>query len=381
MDQEVTDLLAELVRTKSVNPVAGDASREGFNEAPMAARVEEYLRGLGLEPTIQEAAPNRPNVYAVTPGSTSAPPILFGAHMDTVPADTWQGNAWEPVIREGRLYGRGACDTKASLAAMLVALKRYLDLGRPRQRVMVLATCDEECGLTGAYAWADLGLKAAFGIVGEPTSLQVVRAHKGAARWDLHVHGRSIHSARRDQGISAIVRMARLVLCIERLYQDVLRHRVHELLGHATLSIGTIRGGQTVNTVPDRCEISLDRRLLPGETPAAARDEIDRALHADPAIDFDVKFVDKTMGIGGLDTPENAPVVQRAARACERALGHSAIVGAPYGTEAPVYARAGIPCVVLGPGDIAVAHSGRECIDLEELEKAVGVYLAIMRGA
>jgi acetylornithine deacetylase len=300
--------------------------------------------------------------------------------MDTVPADTWEGDAWEPVIRDSRLYGRGACDTKGSLAAMLVALKRLLNLGRRRQRIMFLATCDEEAGLGGAFAWAGLNLPAKAAVVGEPTRLQIVRAHKGAARWILRTRGQSVHSAHRDQGVSAITRMARVVLSLETFYEDVLRKRTHELLGSATLSVGTIRGGQTVNTVPDLCEVNVDRRTLPGETAAMAREEMLTALEADPNIDFEVECVGQTMDVGGLDTPEESPIVRRAIRACERVLGRSTVAGASYSTDAAVYAQNGIPCVVLGPGDIRVAHSDKESICLDELEKAVGVYLAMMRG-
>ena len=380
MDQEVTDLLADLVRLKSVNPLGGDASVEGFNEAGMARYVERYLREMGLEPEVQQVAPHRPNVYAVTRGGVSDPPILFEAHMDTVPAETWAGDAWDPIVRDGCMHGRGTCDTKGSLAAMLEALRRFLRLGRSRQRILFLATCSEECGLHGARAWAGLGLRVRFGVVGEPTGLEIVRAHKGAGRWRLTVRGQSVHSAHRDQGVSAITRMARVVLCLERLHEQVLRRRYHDLLGSATLSVGRITGGQSANTVPDLCCVEMDRRLLPGETADQAREEMLEAFGQDPDIDFDVEFDLMSPPIDGLDTPEDAPVVQRAARACRRVLGRHTVTGASYGTDASAYAQVGIPCVVLGPGDIRVAHSDHECIDLDELEKAVGVYLSMMRG-
>jgi acetylornithine deacetylase len=380
MDKEVTDLLADLVRIRSVNPMGGDASREGYNEMGVVDYVARHLRRIGLEPEIHEVAPHRANVSALTPGGARDPVILFEAHMDTVPADTWPGNAWEPVIRDGCLHGRGACDTKGALSAMLAALRRFLALGRSRQRVQFLAVCDEESGLGGALAWARLGRPARFGVVGEPTRLEIVHAHKGAARWDVVVRGRSAHSAHRDEGVSAIARMARVVLALERHYEEDLKKRTHPLLGCATISVGTIRGGQTVNTVPDLCEASLDRRLLPGETAEQALAEIRDALRRAPAIDFDVEFNDRGRSMGGLDTPVDSPAVQRAARACDRALGGHRLGVVSYATDASVYAHAGIPCVVLGPGDIRNAHTDHEHVDLAEVEKAVGVYLAIMRG-
>ena len=236
MGHETAQLLDELIRIKSVNPAGDSAPSEGLGEEAMAGRVAAWLGEIGLEPVTQRVAPGRANVYAMAPGDEDAPPVLFEAHMDTVKADLWDGDPWKPVVRDGEMYGRGSCDTKASLAAMLVALKRLVAEGRPRRSVLFLATCDEEFSFAGALAWVKLGLKARFGVVGEPTGLAVVRAHKGLARWDLATHGRSAHSAYRDEGVNAITRMAKVTLCLERFYQDVLSKRSHPLLGSPTLS-------------------------------------------------------------------------------------------------------------------------------------------------
>jgi len=380
MDQEVTDVLADLVRIRSVNPADGDASVGGRNETEVAAYVRDYLARLGLEPQVQEVAPHRVNIYAATEGAPSEPVLLFEAHTDTVPAETWDGDAWDPQVRDGRMYGRGACDCKGALAAMLVALRRLLALGRRRYGVMMLAACDEESGMGGARGWVRLGIPARFAVVGEPTGLEIVRAHKGAARWVVRVRGRSAHSSRPDRGVNAIVRMARVVLCLERHHKETLTRRTHDLLGHATLSVGTISGGQAVNTVPDLCTVRIDRRLLPGETAEQALEEMREAIRRDAEIDFDVEFVKTSMDLAGLDTPEDSPVVRRAVRACERVLGRARLAGAPYGTDAAVYAAAGVSSIVLGPGDVGVAHSDHESICLDQLAKAVEVYLAIMRG-
>lgn len=378
MKSEVAELAAELVRIKSVNPMDGDASREGCNEAAMARAVAGHLRTMGLAPQIQEVAPHRLNVYTRTPSSSGGPPVLFESHMDTVPADNWP-EAWSPEVRGGRLYGRGACDTKGSAAAMLVALKRVLSRGVPRRGVLFLATCDEESGaVNGASAWAALGLEAAFGVVGEPTKLEIVRAHKGAARWTLRTRGRSAHTAHPERGVNAIVRMSKAVLCLERLHQDVLRKRSHPLLGTATLSVGTIEGGRAPNVVPDECRIRVDRRLLPGETGEQAWQEIERALTEDPAVEFEVEMVGQDAELPGLDTPEDSPAVQEAIRACRAVLGEAKVGGVSYGTDASVFARAGIPCIVLGPGDIKDAHIDDESVSVEELEKAADIYERIM---
>ena len=380
MDRELVDLLADLVRTPSMNPMGGDASREGYNEVAMAAKVADWLGGIGVEPNVQEVAPHRMNVWARTPTVTDEPAILFEAHMDTVTADTWAGDPFDPVIRDGFLHGRGSCDTKASLAAMLVALRRLMAEGSPRRPILFLAACDEESGFVGADAWAKLGIKAEFGVVGEPTEMRIVRAHKGVARWRLVTRGRSAHSSNRDAGVCAVTRMARVILCLERYYQETLRERTHEALGRATLSVGLIRGGQTVNTVPDRCEIEVDRRLLPAETGDEAAAEIARALAEDPDIDFDVLFEETTLEAPGLDTPLDSPAVEALRRACETVLGRAEVDVVPYGTDAPAFVRVGIPCVVFGPGEVGDAHSDHERVPLADVENASEVYLEVMRG-
>ena len=379
MGSEVVELARELVALKSVSSGVTDYSVEGHNELGVAARIARWMEDIGLEPTTQQASPHRVNVYATTPSDTSAPPILFEAHTDTVSAEGWP-DAWNPIVRDGRLYGRGACDTKGSMAAMLVALKRVMSEGTPKRPVLFLGACGEENGFVGSKAWATLGMQAECGVVGEPTRLEIVRAHKGAARWFVRTRGTSAHSSLRDQGVNAIVRMSKVILCFERFQRDVLDNRRHELLGKGTLSVGTIHAGQAVNIVPDLCEIQVERRLLPDETAEGAWAEMEHALADDQEIDFEVEAVLKREPLPPLETPEDHAVVSAARRACEKVLGTARVSGAPYATDATVYADMGIPCIVLGPGDSAQAHTVGEYVEIEQLERAVEIYCSIMKG-
>lgn len=379
MNSEVVELARELVALKSVSSGVTDCSVEGNNELGVADRIRRWLKHIGLEPTIQEIEAHRVNVYAATPSETNELPLLFEAHMDTVSAEGWP-EAWDPVVRDGRLYGRGACDTKGAMAAMLVALKRVMAEGAPTRPVLFLGACGEENGFVGSRAWSALGMKAACGVVGEPTRLEIVRAHKGAARWYVRTRGTSAHSSLRDQGVNAIVRMSKVILCLERFQREALDNRRHELLGKATLSVGTIRGGQAVNIVPDLCEIQVERRLMPDENAASAWSEIEKALADDPEIDFEVEAVAKRKELPPLETPEDHPIVAAARRACEKALGAARVSGAPYATDGTMYAQIGIPCIVLGPGDSAQAHTIGEYVEIEQLEKAVDVYYSMMKG-
>lgn len=262
----VEQLLSALVSIPSINPMGRGREGVEYGEEALARFVADYLSRAAMDVELDETAPGRPNVVARL-DVRAKQTLLLEAHLDTVFADRMIIEPFHAEIRDGRLYGRGACDTKGSLAAFLSAL-RYFSEGRqkPSANILFLATADEEYGFTGAKHAVAGGLEADFGIVGEPTGLHIVRAHKGVVRWKVVTHGVAAHSAYPDRGRNAIYAMAQVVARLESHAGALLQAAPHPVLGTPTLSVGVIEGGQTVNIVPDRCMIEVDRRTLPGET-------------------------------------------------------------------------------------------------------------------
>jgi acetylornithine deacetylase len=376
-----TEILRDLVRIESVNPFYPGGER---GEVAMADYLADFFRRLGLEPTRQEVLPGRENVWArLDAGRPDAPTLLLEAHMDTVTLEPVGASMLDPQIAGGRMTGRGSCDTKASLAAMLTALESL----RPRQRdlganLVVLGSVDEEYLMRGIVAFAAGGARVDAAVVGEPTGLNVVRAHKGLVRWIIETRGRSAHTSRPEVGDNAIYQMVELIATLRPALEPRLRERHHPLLGHPTFTVSTIHGGLGVNIVPDQCAIAVDRRTLPSEAP----DDVIAELHA--AVDtirgerphLRVEINEPFANIAGLDTPDEHPFVRLTARIAHAHGGGREAVGVPYGTNAPGLAAHGVPTVVLGPGDIAQAHSEDEWVELDQVERAAELYAELALG-
>jgi len=366
-------LLRELVALPSVNPAFVPPNTPGTGEK----RVADFLLSTAAKATLdvefQEVFPNRSNVLArLTPRGRIKHRIVLAPHMDTVGGTPKQ---FDPVLKGGRLYGRGACDTKGSIAAMLSALCTLAQApGRPAQTEIVFAgLVDEENHQTGSRALAATGLRADLAIVGEPTGLKVVTAHKGDLWLTIQTRGKSAHGACPELGRNAVHAMARVVEILETTYAAGLRRRRHPLLGHPTISVGSISGGTQPNVVPDRCWISADRRTLPGETEASVKREILAALHQRG---LRASVADgKGAPCFPLETDSRLPWVQRL-MAC---VSQRAPVGVHYFCDASVLAHAGIPSVVFGPGDIAQAHTANEWVSRRSLEGATASLLRFLQ--
>ena len=268
-------LLCELIALPSVNPAFLPAGDSHTGEQRVADFLATVAAQAGLDVEFQRVLPGRPNLIArLSPPAQIRRRILLAPHLDTVGvADKAQ---FAPRRRGGRLFGRGACDTKGSVAVMLTALGELArSKKRPRETEIIFAgLADEENAQAGSRALITGGLKADLAIVGEPTRVQVVTAHKGSLWLKLEASGRSAHGARPELGRNAIHTMARIVDTLETDYAASLRKRRHPLLGRATVSVGMIHGGTQPNMVPDRCAITIDRRTLPGETETGVRREI-----------------------------------------------------------------------------------------------------------
>jgi succinyl-diaminopimelate desuccinylase len=374
----LVQLLRDLVAIDSVNPYFPG----GRGEAEIASYVADYCAGLGLPVRRQEILPGRPNVTAelIVPGATRT--LLFDSHLDTVSLDQMGPAGLQPTIRDGVLTGRGACDTKASLAAMLAALaalaRNPAGLGC---NVLFLGSVDEEYLMRGAEAFARSGVHVDAAIVGEPTRLEIVVAHKGFVRWRLHTLGRAAHSSDPGLGDNAIYQMADLIRLLRAELEPRYRQRVHPLVGPATWSVGKITGGSSVNIVPNSCTIEIDRRLLPSERSTDALAEFDAVIaeicQRQPGLR--VRREEPFADVAGLETPASAPIVRALEVACGTVRGEAKITGVPYGTNASKFAAAGITCVVFGPGDVARAHTAEEFVPLDEVVAAAAIYEAAAR--
>ncbi len=364
-------LLAELIALPSVNPAFLPARHPYAGEKRVAEFLASIAARAGLEVELQKVLPGRFNVMArLQPRNKIRRTILLAPHLDTVGAD---GTRFIPQRNNGRVHGRGACDTKGSVAAMLVALCE-LAKSRPGETEVVFAgLIDEENAQAGSRALAGSGFKADLAIVGEPTRLQVVTAHKGSLWLQLETHGKAAHGATPQLGRNAVHEMARIVEAFETDYAARLRKRMHPLLGVGTVNVGTISGGAQPNIVPDRCVITIDRRTLPGETEAGVRREIAAWLRA-KKLAANISST-KLAPCLPLETSPSLPLV----RQFISNAGQTGSVGVDFFCDAAVLAAGGIPSVVFGPGDIAQAHTVDEWISLASLERGKDLLLNFMK--
>jgi acetylornithine deacetylase/succinyl-diaminopimelate desuccinylase-like protein len=412
MSLDSVETLQELIRIPSVNSMGRDAAGPNFGEERLTNYLQTLCEKQGWAWLRQEVHPGRENLVALLPGDPSAADggklILWDVHQDTVSAEGMTVDAFAGDLRDSRIYGRGACDVKGSMAAMIAALSR-LTTSKPqktRPTIALAFTVNEECGFTGARAlcrlWpqadgsrlalsemqiaaGNLTPEAAFpkrpdcAIVAEPTDLNVVVAHQGVVRWRCHVEGRAAHSSRPDEGINAIYAMTRVVQAIEQYHRELATSaREHPLCGRPSVCVSTIHGGVGINTVPDHATIEIDRRVSPGEDPALAyadlmRHVADKADVGRAQVVHDPPFM-KSVGLSH-ETARSladrlAQAVRRSGRTCE-------LLGVPYGTDAAAIAATGVLTVVFGPGSIRQAHTADEFIDVAELERGAELFLAI----
>ena len=370
-------LLAELIALPSVNPAFAppegtSAQPSHFGEKKVADFLAAVAARAGLEVEFQAVLPGRSNLIArLIPRNKIKQTVLLAPHLDTVGADAEQ---FMPRRKHGRLHGRGACDTKGSVAAMLVALCELAEAkARPLETEIIFAgLIDEEQAQAGSRALVAGGLTADLAIVGEPTRLQVVTAHKGSLWLELETQGKAAHGAIPQLGRNAVHEMARIVDVLETDYAAQLQRRKHRLLGAATVNVGTIAGGTQPNIVPDGCAIAIDRRTLPGETEAGVKREIAALLKAKS---LKAKIASTKLGPAlPLETDHRLPLIQNFLKCA----GQTKPAGVHFFCDAAVLSAGGIPSVVFGPGDIAQAHTADEWISLGELERGKDLLLKFL---
>lgn len=372
---EVVELLSKLISIPSVNPMGRPLSGPQFLETKMTAYLEEWLRPLGLELSRQTVHPGRDNLLAMYRSPGAKTHMLMEVHQDTVPVDGMTIAPFEPKVEGNRLYGRGACDDKGPMAAMLLALKR-LALEKPKgaANVTLALTADEEYGAKGVLELVRRGLDVDCAVVAEPSELDLIVAHKGAVRWEIVTSGRACHSSAPEHGVNAVYRMAPVLLSLERFAAELTKRPPYPLCGGPTLSVGVISGGVSVNTVPDFCRIEIDRRTNPDEDPKQAYEDVRRHLQADSAVGAGWEFRPPSISSPGLPANKNIALAEAFGRSIDTVRGSHQKLGVPFGTDASKIAAVGIPSIVFGPGSISKAHTDDEWVPIDEIEIAAEVY-------
>jgi len=392
----VVQILRRLIAAPSVNPRLGDPH---VGEQRLTSQLGQICDDFGWRWMLQSVHPERDNLILLVPGGRGDA-MLWDAHQDTVGVSGMTIETFEPVVVDGRVYGRGACDVKGGMAAMLAALARLAEKPAGSQPTIIMAcTVNEECGFTGAQALAGIwrhggdaqtlsadcraeggleleelrSLRPAAAIVAEPTSLDVVVSHRGVVRWQCRTHGLAAHSSQPQQGSNAVYAISHVVQLIDRYHREHLAAREADpLCGGPAVCVTTIRGGTGANTVPDAAVIDVDRRLTPDETPETAHQDLIEWLAARAELGRCTLTHDEpwmqSRGLGGNANRAWAERVAQVVRGTGRGCN---LVGVPYGTNAATIAAAGIPTVVFGPGSIQQAHTADEWIAVDQLEASV----------
>lgn len=364
----VTQLLQALVRIPSVNP-AGDPGTPHTGEQAIADWLATWLRAEFpmARVEVREVLPGRPNVVVRFSDSGGRKPrILFAPHLDTVSVGGMTVAPFGAELRDGKVWGRGASDTKGSMAAMLWALRSERDyLPELGHEIWFAGLCSEEAGQHGATALAKEE-HFDFVIAGEPTGLDAVVAHKGALWLTLTTRGRAVHAAEPHRGDNAIYKMADVLRCVRDEIAPMLHARgEHPLLGATTISAGTISGGSKINIVPDVCRAEVDIRYCPGESPLESVSARMRAVCEDLEIEHTISQP--------MLTDEAHPVIGKL-KACG-----SRTIGAPWFSDAGVFSQYGMAAIALGPGSIAQAHTRDEFITVADLEAGVEFFGRLIR--
>lgn len=369
---EVVELAARLVEIESINP---DIVAGGSGETAIARFVAEWCERAGLDTSLEDAAPGRPNVVAVACGVGSGRSLMLNAHMDTVGVDV-MAEPFSGRLEGGRLYGRGSYDMKGSLAACMLATAEA-KRRRLSGDVILAAVADEEYASVGTEAVA-AGVRADAAIVTEPTEMQLAVAHRGFVHLEIETQGRAAHGSRPHLGIDAIAKMGRVLVGIEDLDARLRSNPTHSLVGSGSVHASLIEGGQEFSSYPARCVLQAERRTIPGETVALVEDEVDEILTRAGVDDPDFSAAVRVLGSREpFEVAEDDAIVQTVRRHATAVLGAEPdIVGVSYWADSALLAAAGIPAVLFGPRGEG-AHAEVEWVEVGDLERCVEIYVAV----
>lgn len=353
-----------------------------YSNLALIEDIADFLSHHGLQPWLaHDATGQKANLFVTLPAAdgTTAGGLIFSGHTDVVPVDgqDWQSNPFHAVIRDDKLYGRGAADMKGFIAAVLAAIPhmKAAKLARP---LHIALSYDEEIGCLGAPVMIDAlqqrGLSPEYCIVGEPTSMQMVVAHKGIHTFTCRVHGKAAHSSLTPQGVNAIEYAAQLILFIQQLGQRLQHDYAQDAafdVPFSTLSVNTIQGGIASNIVPQLCEFGFDYRNLPHMQPADVIEPIQRYIRE--VLEPQMRAVDANCGI---ELHHHAAVpampeadAQALLQLVAQLVGNHTRHKVAYATEGGQFKQAGIHTVICGPGNIEQAHRANEFVSLAQLAR------------
>lgn len=373
MPSDVVTLLQQLVRIPSVNPDNAPGTDE-TGEGALAEFLHGWLTELGAEVTLEQVRPGRPNLIARFAPVDGRPRILFGPHLDTVGVGGMLIDPFGGEIRDGRLWGRGASDTKGPMAAMLWALHENRErLADSAIAIDFVAFMGEESNQWGSKHFAKNHSEIySFALVGEPTSMQVVHVTKGSLWATLAANGKASHSSQPERGDNAVMKLARALDALERTLAPQLASHVHPVLGACTLNVGVFRGGSRPNIVPDRAEAEIDIRITPALAAAGGALQLLERTIAELELPLEIVRAHENPP---METAASHPMI-RALRSADAATG---LAGAPWFSDAAHLSDGGVPSICIGPGSIDQAHTVDEFIDIAELERGAEIFSRFVR--
>ncbi|GAB4537554.1 MAG: M20 family metallopeptidase [Anaerolineae bacterium] len=357
-------------------------SHTAEGEEAAAAVLEAFFEKAGISTTRQTVEDVGVNIIAGLPSESGKARLLFNGHLDVVPpSSAMPFPPFSPTIKDGQMWGRGTVDMKGGLAAMACALAAICAADLPLKRpVMLSAVAAEERGNLGTAALIREGIQAEWAVVGEATRLDLVVAHKGVDRYKVIVEGQSAHESTPELGVNAIIQAAHIITTLHESLWSQVKERVHPALGAATYNIGTIQGGISRNMVPDRCVFQIAKRYLPGDSPEAIRTELEEAIGACPlepgarvSLLREPEF--ERVPHPPLEVHPDHPLPRALAATMTRLTGRTPHIGNWSAfTDGALLQSVGIPAVIFGPGDVSLAHTDEERIDLSELVMAAEIY-------
>ena len=369
---ELTTLISDLVAINSVNP---DLVPGAAGEGALADFIAAWGHDAGLEVIVQEAGPGRPNVVLVARGSGGGKALMLNAHTDTVGV-SGMSDPFQPAIRDGKLYGRGAYDMKSGLAACMLALKAAGEMPLSGD-VMLSAVVDEEYGSIGTEAlladWERWPADAV--IIAEPTELAICIAHRGFVWVEIETVGVAAHGSRPHLGVDAIAKMGAVLVRLEALDQSLRADPTHDLLDSGSLHASIIQGGEEISMYPAHCQLQIERRTIPGETPASVQAEVQTILDEIAAADPQFKATCRaTFSRGPFGIAPDHPLVQQLRHTAQTCLGADVpLIGGSWWMDAALFAENGLPTAVLGPAGTG-AHARVEWVDLESVRQCLDIY-------